>query len=468
MRHTAAPPRREVIDSCHLYCKADPVTAQKPADYAADSDVGGDAEAPEDTPREASLWRDANFGVFWTAQSLSQLGAQLGQLAFPVLAVTLLRATEFEVGILNAAGLAAFLLVGLPAGAWVDRWLKRRTMIIADLVRMVAISAVPLLWWAGALQVWHLYVISAVVGVATVFFDVSYQSFVPLLVPARHVGEANSKLEATAQIARIGGPAAGGALLAVVTAPVLFVGQSVGYLLSALFLSRTRDREEPRPAREHGSLGTEIREGLSFVVRHELIRRVVLCTAGMNFASMLVFTLLPVLVLRQLGLGPQGMGVIMSVGAAGGLLGAVSGPWLARRIGEGRVIPVGALLGSLALVLVPVAALQTEPGNALALLTLSEFGTTFGALVYNIMQLTMRQRVCPPRLLGRMNASVRCVVWGVMPVAALIGGYLGESIGMVPAMWLGAALSLLSVAPVLFSPLTSMRKLPDSVEEPAS
>ena len=423
--------------------------------------------APEAPIPEPSLWRDANFGVFWTAQSLSQLGAQLGQLAFPVLAVTLLGATEFEVGILNAAGLAAFLLVGLPAGAWVDRWLKRRTMILADLVRMVAISTVPLLWWAGTLQIWHLYVISAVVGVATVFFDVSYQSFVPMLVSARHVGEANSKLEATAQIARIGGPAAGGALLAVVTAPMLFIGQSVGYLLSAVFLARTSDQEQPMSAPGRGTLRAEIREGLAFVVRHELIRRVVLCTAGMNFGSMLVFTLMPVLVLRQLGLGPQGMGIIMSVGAVGGLLGAVSGPWLAGRIGEGRVIPAGALFGSLALLLVPVAAVQADRGTALALLSLSEFGTTFGALVYNIMQLTMRQRVCPPRLLGRMNASIRCVVWGVMPLAALIGGFLGEQLGLVPAIWLGAVVSLVSVAPVLFSPLPGMRKLPDTVEADA-
>jgi MFS family permease len=194
---------------------------------------------------------------------------------------------------------------------------------------------------------------------------------------------------------------------------------------------------------------------------------VVLCTAGMNFGSMLVFTLMPVLVLRQLGLGPQGMGIIMSVGAAGGLLGAVSGPWLARRIGEGRVIPVGALFGSLALLLVPVAAVQADRGTALALLSISEFGTTLGALVYNIMQLTMRQRVCPPRLLGRMNASIRCVVWGVMPVAALIGGFLGEELGLVPAIWLGAVLGLVSVAPVLFSPLPGMRKLPDTVEADA-
>lgn len=439
------------------------MTPQPPADDAGDS-ATGTTSAPAAAPPSASLWRDGNFTAFWTAQALSQLGSQLGQLAFPVLAVTLLGATEFEVGILNAAGLAAFLVVGLPAGAWVDRWLKRRTMITADLVRMAAMSAVPLLWWAGSLEIWHLYVISAVVGVATVFFDVSYQSFVPLLVAPGKVGEANSKLEATAQIARIGGPAAGGALLTVISAPLLFIGESLGYLLSAFFLARTLDQEQRRPAAGRNSLAAEIKEGLGFVVRHPLISRIVLCTGGMNFSGMIVFTLLPLLVLRELGLGPQGMGIIMSVGAAGGLLGAVAGPWLARRIGEGRVIPAGALFSALCLTLVPIAAMQADRSVALALLAISEFGTTLGALVYNIMQVTMRQRVCPPRLLGRMNASIRFVVWGVMPLAALAGGYLGEHLGLVPAMWLGVAGSLLAVGPVLFSPLPGMRKLPDTVD----
>lgn len=420
---------------------------------------------PSAGPPAGSLWRDGNFATFWTAQALSQFGSQLGQLAFPVLAVTLLGATEFEVGVLNAAGLAAFLIVGLPAGAWVDRWLKRRTMIAADLVRMAAMTAVPLLWWSGSLEIWHLYLISGVVGVATVFFDVSYQSFVPLLVAPGHVGEANSKLEATAQLARIGGPAAGGALLTVLTAPLLFIGESLGYLLSAVFLGRTRDHEQRLPAEGRNSLAAEIKEGLGFVVRHPLISRIVLCTAGTNFAGTLVFTLLPLLVLRELGLGPQGMGIIMSVGSVGGLLGAVAAPWIARRIGEGRLIPAGALLSSLFLGLVPVAAMQADRAVALVLLTVSEFGFAFGVLVYNIMQLTMRQRVCPPRLLGRMNASIRFVVWGVMPVAALAAGYLGGQLGLVPAMWLGVAGSLVSVVPVLLSPLPGMRKLPDSVEE---
>jgi MFS family permease len=401
--------------------------------------------------------------TFWSGQAVSQLGAQLGQLAFPVLAVTLLGASEFEVGALNAAGLAAFLLIGLPAGAWVDRWLKRRTMIVADLVRTAAMATVPILWWTGILQIWHLYAVAAVVGAATVFFDVSYQSYVPVLVDAGKVPQANSKLEATSQIARIGGPAAGGALLVIVSAPVLFVGEAMGYLLSAIFLLRTRDAEVPVPAKDRRPLASEIKEGLVFVVRHPLISRVVACTGGVNFFTTLASTLMPVLVLRELGLGPEGMGLIMAVGAVGGLIGAVAAPRFAAWIGEGTVIPVASMISSLFLLLVPLSVLAPERWMSLVMLIVSEFGFAFGVLAYNIMQLSMRQRVCPPRLLGRMNASIRFVVWGVMPIAALASGLLAENLGLVPTLWIGWAGSIVFVAPVLFSPLWGMRRLPDEV-----
>jgi MFS family permease len=156
-----------------------------------------------------SLWRHGGFLKLWSGETLSQIGSQLGVLAIPVLAVTLLGATEWQIGLLNAAETAAFLVVGLPAGAWVDRMLKRRVMIAADLARAVALAFIPALWFIGALEMWHVYAVAVVVGVATVFFDVSYQSYVPILVRAKSIADANSKLEASAQVARIGGPAMG-------------------------------------------------------------------------------------------------------------------------------------------------------------------------------------------------------------------------------------------------------------------
>ncbi len=215
-------------------------------------------------------------------------------------------------------------------------------------------------------------------------------------------------------------------------------------------------------------LTVEIKEGLAFVVHHPLISRIVLSTAGLNLFSAITYTMFPVLVLRQLDLGAAGLGVILSVGSVGGMLGAFSAVPLARKIGEGTLIPVAALFSVLFVLLVPVAALVHGKWFALILLMISEFGFTFAVLAYNIMQVSMRQRVCPPRLLGRMNASIRFVVYGVMPISALVSGVLASTLGMLPTLWIGALGGFLAVAAVAFSPLLTMKKLPDTEDIPTS
>lgn len=423
------------------------------------------ASPPAGEQSAAPLVRSRSFLAFWTGQGISQLGVQLGQLALPVLAVNLLGAGEMDLGVLNAAAMAAFLVVGLPAGAWVDRWLKRRTMIRADLVRMAAMAAVPLLWWAGVLQMWHLYVVAAVVGVATVFFDVAYQSYIPLLVHRTQVADANGKLEGTAQVARMGGPALGGFLLTLVSAPVLFAAEAGGYLVSALCLTRVHDAEGPAQRQGNSSLWAEIREGAAFVARHPLIRRIVASTAVSNLFSSIAYVLMPLVILRELDLGPAGMGAILSIGSVGGILGALAAPRLAGWIGEGPLLPLGLMVGGLAVLLFPIA-LTAGPGiSALVLLSVAEFGMSFGVIVYNVMQVSMRQRVCPPRLLGRMNASIRCVVWGVMPIGSLLGGVIGERLGIAPALWISIVGMVLGVLPVAIGPFFGMRTLPDAQED---
>lgn len=407
--------------------------------------------------RPPSLWRHKGFVGLWSAESISELGSQFSSLALPVIAVTLLHAGEWQLGVLNAAGTAAFLVVGLPAGAWVDRWLKRHVMIAADLIRAIAIAAVPLLWWLGLLQLWHLAVVAAVVGIATVFFDVSYQSYVPILVPLEKVAEANSRLEASFQIARIGGPALAGSLISIASAPVLLIADAVSYLFSAVFLNRISDQEVKPDRGARRRLASEIADGVRFVAHEPLIRRVVGTTATGNLFGTLSSTLLPLLILQQLNLGTAGLGLVLSVGAIGGLLGALTASALSRRVGEGRVIGLSAVAGSLMLAFIPLAAGARE--FSLAVLIFAEFGVSFMGLTYNITQVSLRQRLCPPHLLGRMNASIRFAVWGVMPVSSLAAGLLGGWLGMLPTMWIAAAGSLAGCGFVVFSPL-SRRRLP--------
>jgi MFS family permease len=411
------------------------------------------------TPRPRSLWHDRNFLTIWSGQAFSQFGSQIQELAIPVLAVLLLNATEFEVGLLNAAGVAAFLVVGLPAGAWIDRMRKRHVMIWADAVRAVALAAIPLLWWLGTLQIWHLYAVALIVGVATVFFDVSYQSLVPALVRPSQIAEANGKLQATYELANIAGPGLGGWLVAVLSAPLAILATVGTYLISFVALLFTRDNEKPRDADDRSPILSEIWEGLRFVFTERLLRRIVATTATSNFFNTVSWTMLPIFILRELGLSPASMGVIFSLGAVGGLLGAIATPHIVRWIGEARAIPVSSIGFSVVGLFLPLAALV--PSVAFPLLVVQGFIASFTVLLYNITQVTFRQRITPPRLLGRMNASVRFVVWGVMPIAALLAGALGTWLGVVPTMWIGAIGELFAALFVIIGPFWSMRDLPD-------
>ena len=405
-----------------------------------------------------SLWRNPQFLRLWTGETASAIGSQLGNLAIPFLAVSVLAATEFQVGLLGAVGTAAFLLIGLPAGAWVDRWLKRRVMLVADLSRAIALATIPLFWLTGSLTIWHLLAVAAIVGAATVFFDVAYQSYIPVLVPSESISDANSKLETTQQLARVGGPAVSGVLLGLVRAPVLIGIDALTYLFSFVALSTIRDTEVRAQKADRKPLVEEIREGMAFVVGEPLLRRIVLTTATSNLFGIIVMTMLPVLVLRELALSPAAWGTAASVGAIGGLLGALVSARISRRIGDGTVIPAASIASGLGLVV--IALMPVFPAVAIPLLMAGEFVFSFGVLVYNIAQVSYRQRICPPRLLGRMNASIRFVVWGVMPIGGIASGVLSTTVGVVPTIWIGAVGGMLACIFVVLSPLLGMRELP--------
>ncbi len=417
-----------------------------------------------ETP-DVPLLRDHNFVTFWTGQALSQVGEQVSGLALPVTAVLLLQASDGEVGILNAAGVAAFLLIGLPAGAWIDRMRKRAVMIRADLVRAAALATIPVLWWLGVLQIWQLYLVALVVGVATVFFDISYQSIIPSLVTATRIPEANGKLESTSQLAHLLGPALAGWLVGLVTAPIAVVATVGTYLSSFAALRLTRDHEARHPPDRANRMPVrhEVAEGLRWVFGHPLLRRIVATTGISNLASTLTYTLTPILFLRVLGFTPATMGLLFSLSAVGGLAGAVTSGRVMAWLGAARAIPASSIVFSVAALLLPAATLVPQE-FAFPVLVVEGVLTSWAVLLYNITQVSFRQRITPPRLLGRMNASIRFCVWGVMPLAALTAGLLGEVLGTVPTIWIGSVAGLASIVPVVWGPFWRMRDLPDAEE----
>jgi len=232
----------------------------------------------------------------------------------------------------------------------------------------------------------------------------------------------------------------------------------VTYVASFVALLLTRDHEEPRAAEDRGPILTEIAEGLRWVFGNPLLLRIVGTTGISNFFSTISFTMLPIFLLRELGLTPAAMGIIFALGSVGGLAGAVATPHVVRWIGEARAIPASAIAFSAVACMLPLAA--TFPAVAFPLLVVQGFIGSCTVLLYNITQVTFRQRITPPRLLGRMNASVRFCVWGVMPIAALLAGVLGTWLGVVPTMWIAAVGQLLSALCVVIGPFWALRELP--------
>ncbi|MFE2216523.1 MFS transporter [Streptomyces canus] len=408
-------------------------------------------------PSRSSLLRHPDFRRFWTADSVSQAGAAVTLVALPLVAIGPLDATPFETGLLVVFEYLAFLVIGLPAGAWVDRVRRRPVMIACVLARALLLGSIPVAYWLDVLTMGQLYVAAFGISVCTVFFDVAYQSYLPHLVEDDQLLEANVKLEATRNIAQVGGPGLGGILVGALTAPVAIVVDAVGFVTSALFLSRIRGSETRPEVHPEASLRAEIGEGLRFVFGNPLLRAITLTAAISNLAAMIGASMLLVLLNGELGLSPFLCGLVFTAEAVGGLLGALLTTKIAARLGQGPAmclsVTVSGLLWMLALPM-----FQSDWRFAVGVVLQGLGWVVF--MTFKINSVALRQLLCPKPLLGRMTASVRFVVWGAMPVGALLGSALGQSIGVRQAMWVGVLGELLAVIPVLLSPLRTMRELP--------
>ncbi|GAA1561544.1 MULTISPECIES: MFS transporter [Brevibacterium] len=415
--------------------------------------------SPTEVTSSASLWRHHDFRQLWMGDTVSVFGVQFVSFAMPLIAVQLLHADAFEMGVLSTLESLAFLLIALPAGAWVDRMRKKHVLISGDVLRALVLLSIPAAWLLGALSFVHLCIVAALVGIITVFFDVANQSYLPEIVTGDRIAEGNGKLQASQQTANVIGPSAAAGLVALIGSPLTVGITSVCMGLSSLFVSRIRHREQAPSPTSRQPLLKEIRAGLAFVFSHSLLVRIVACTGTSNFSSSAIFALSTLYILRTLDQPQAVLGLVLSISAAGGLLGALAAPALQRIVGEGRTISLSALAGGLTFLNLPLASVLPPVPT----LTVGGFLLSASVVVYNITQVSFRQRLCPKPLLGRMNASIRFLVWGPMPIGAFLGGVFGHSIGIVETLWVFAALAIVASLPVLLSPLTVMRTLPGAL-----
>lgn len=406
--------------------------------------------------------------LLWGGQSISEIGSAVTQVALPLAAVVLLHASTFQVGLLSAAGTVSFLLVALPAGLVVDRVAKRRLMLGCDLARMVIIGSVAVAAAFKVLTIAQLFAVALVSGLATVFFDVAYQSYVPALVGRDQLHDGNGKIGATQSFAQVVGPGLGGGLFGVLKAGTMSV-DAVSYAVSTASLWLVRAKEQPvnpASAKTPGSgLFSEIFAGLAFVVRHPVLRKIAACTGTANLFGSMAGALAVLFLVRVVHVRAAEIGLLISIGSLGGILGGVLSGRLSRWIGNARIIWFSILVFGAIPIVLPL----TTAGWRLVLFPISMAGLSFAAVVYNIAQLSYRQIICPPELLGRMNAAIRWIVWGTLPLGGLLGGVLGSAgaLGIRPTLWLSVVGSWTAGFWVLFSPLRRMRDIPKSASAEA-
>ncbi|MFG3497381.1 MFS transporter [Streptomyces sp. NPDC047928] len=415
-----------------------------------------------------TLWRHKGFRRLWGAQAVSVLGSQVTELALPLAAVAVLGAGAFEVGVLVAVQYLPFLLVGLPAGAWVDRLPRRPVMVIADVVRFGVLLALPVLALTGVLELWMLYPVAFVVGVATVFFDIAAQAYLPALIGEDRLIEGNTKLQVSQTVGQLAGPSVGGFLIQLLTAPVAVIANAIGFAVSGLLLLGTK-AHDPRPERRPDAPGlvAEVREGLRYVFGHRLLRPLAL-TAGLgNLFGVfgMVQAVLVLFAVRDLGLEPGVLGLALAFANGGVLLGATVNGRLTRRWGTGPMLAASSLLLGACLLLLPLATRAT----AVPVLGVSMALAGVFAAIFNINQVSLRQAVTPAELRGRMTATMRFVVWGTIPVGTFAGGALAETVGVRPMLWIAGVGSVLAGLPVLLSAVRALREIPTSPDarEPA-
>jgi len=425
---------------------------------------------PETTPPpRTSLLRHPDFLRLWGAETVSQIGTQVSQLAIPFIAIDVLGASTFEVALLGVVAFLPFLLIGLPAGVWVDRLRRRPVMIVGDLGRAVALATIPVAFLAGVLTVLQLYVVGFVVGVLTVFFDVAYQSYLPSLVARDQLQDGNAKLEISRAGAAVVGPGLAGVLIGVLRAPLAVAADAISFLGSAIFLALIR-RAEPQPVQHQEAAGprpgmrSEVVEGLRYVVGHAYLKNIAACTATTNLFGTVATSVLLVYVVRELGMTAASVGLALSIGAFGALLGAVVANPAAARLGVGPAIIVFAPLGGIALLPLGLVPAGTSEALLVALLALGAFLGGVSMVVYNVAQVSLRQAVTPARMQGRMNATMRWFVWGTIPIGGILGGLIGTAFDVRVAILVGALGEIACVATVLLSPVRSIREMPSPAE----
>ncbi len=410
------------------------------------------------------LWRHPDFLKLWAGQTISEFGSVITRDALPLAAILTLSATPAQMGILAALGFAPAPVLGLPVGAWVDRVRRRPIMILADLASAVLLASIPIAWLLGVLRIEQLYVVAALAGALALVFDVAYTSYLPSLVEREHILEGNSKLSASESVAEVGGSALAGALVQFFSAPLTILIDAASFLASAVSLGLIR-KPEPRlvPSHEQPSLRREIAEGLRALFGTPVLRALAATAITGTFFGNFYAALYGLYAIRELGIPPAVLGLLIASGGVGSFLGALWARPVAKRLGLGALLIASHAMTNGLGFLIPLAG--GPVAVAAAFLFVAQIGGDMLSTIYSIQAISLRQVITPDALLGRLNASMEFLQGSVATAGVLVGGFLGEALGVRAAVWVAASGSALSIAWLIRSPIRTLRAMPVPIHE---
>ena len=423
---------------------------------------GTGGSAPPAPSGTVPLTRDSQFLRFWVGDTLAQFTGQISDLALPVTAVLVLQVTGFQLGVLNALGFIAFPILGLPVGVWVDRVKRKPILVGMSLILVVALATVPVAFTVGVLGLYQLYSVALVMGTTTLFFDVAYQSYLPSLVSRERLVEGNQKLQISASAAQVVGPTAASLLMVLLNAPRAVAADALGTFAAAVFLiSIARPELPPTGSDERGrDFFAEMKEGVRVITSNSLLWTQAGCTGTSNLGSNIFGVALLLYALRTLGITQGEIGIAFSMGAAGFLVGALASRRVTDAVGLGRAIALAIGL-NFALFIV----LLANAGPPVIVLGVAFFIGFMGVPIYNINQVSLRQIITPNRLQGRMNATMRTIVWGTIPLGAFLGGILVNAMGVVPTLVVGISIQVGAVLWIVLGPIFKLKRHPEPVPD---
>jgi MFS family permease len=415
-------------------------------------------------PRSSGVLRNGDFVRLLSGQTISVIGTQITMIAIPLTAILRFDAGAFQLGLLGAIEYLPWVVFSLPVGVWVDRVRRRPVMIAADIGRFVVIGSIPVAAAAHVLGLAQLYVVAFLSGFFAVLFEISYVSYVPSIVGRAELLDANGKLEASRTAGEVAGPGIAGLLVQALSAPVALAADSASFLVSAASLALIRKRElKPRvgtPGSQPNAVRLELAQGLRYVFGHPVIRPLTLSTAGVNLFANMGGAVLLLYAVRTLHMRPAEIGGVLTVAAAGAFIGALMSRRIGRKLGVGPTVIASGLLIGLGWCLVPVA----SGGSTVWVLIAALMIGGFGGVVFNVHALSLRQAIAPPALHGRMNATVRFLAYGAVPIGALVGGALGRALGLRPTLWVAAAGVLVVTLLLWGSSVAGLRLIPEPEE----